>query len=376
MRAESSQPEPRLWTAPFVGVMAVNGLTSLNFLLLMTFMTGYAVERFGVGEAQAGLAASSFVIGALVTRVFVGKYTDIFGRKRMLVLSAVVLLAGSLGYFVADSYAVLVVVRLVQGAAFGAVNNVTNTVAMALMPKDRKGEGTGWFTLSLTIGQALGPALGLWLVANGSINAVFLTGVGLCAAVALISAALPVKQPKISAAERAELTSWRFDRILEPKALPMGLMAFLLIFPYSGILTFMSGYAAEVGLTAYSSLCFIVYAVTLAVSRPLVGALLDRFSDNAIVVPAFIPYLLGVALLALDLGVAGYFGAAICLAVGYGSLTSLMQTIAVRETPARREPRWGFRRSLSAWTRGWGSVRSCSGSSSASGSRSPNCLAS
>lgn len=316
--------------------MAVNGLTSLNFLLLMTFMTGYAVDQFGVGEAQAGFAAGSFVIGALVARVFVGKYTDIFGRKRMLLLAALVLVAGSVGYFVASSYVLLLVVRVVQGAAFGAVNNVVNTIAMGLMPDSRRGEGTGWFTLSLTVGQALGPALGLWLVSIGSVNVVFLLGVALCVVIAVISVFLPVTTPIVSAAERAELTSWRIDRILEPKALPMGLMSFLLIFPYSGILTFMTGYAEEVGLLPFASFYFIVYAISLAVSRPLSGALLDRYSDNAIVIPVFVPYLLGVVLLAVNLGPIGYFGAAVLLAFGYGSLTSLMQTIAVRETPAPR----------------------------------------
>lgn len=316
--------------------MGVNGLTSINFLLLMSFMTVYAVDRFGVGEAQAGLAASVFVIGALLARVVVGKYTDVIGRKRMLIIGSLLLLAGAVSYFVADSFILLMVVRIVQGAAFGTVNNVVNTIAMGMIPPLRRGEGTGWFTLSLTVGQALGPALGIWLVATASANSVFALGTAISAAIALISVFLPVREPGISAADRSELTSWRFDRILESKALPMGLMSFLLMFPYSGILTFMTGYAEEVDVLEYAGLFFVVYAIALAVSRPLAGMLLDRFSDNSIVVPVFIPYLLGVVLLAMNLGPMGYFSAAVLLAFGYGSLTSLMQAIAVRETPTPR----------------------------------------
>lgn len=336
MPAENPAPAERLWSGAFLAAMAINGLTALNFLLLMTFMTGYAVDRFGVGEAAAGFAAGSFVIGALVSRVFVGKYTDVIGRKRMLVLAAAVLVAGAVGYFAAGNYVLLVVVRLVQGAAFGAVNNVVNTIAMGLIPAARKGEGTGWFTLSLTVGQSLGPALGIWLVAAGNTNAVFWVGIGICLAIALIALLIPVSTPTLSVSERAQLTSWRVDRILEPKALPMGLMSFMLIIPYSGILTFMTGYATEVGVLEFASIYFVVYAVSLAISRPLVGSLLDRFSDNAIVIPVFIPYLLGVVLLAVNLGPVGYLGAAVSLAFGFGSLTSLMQTIAVRETPTPR----------------------------------------
>lgn len=336
MRAEDTGPNERLWTPPFLGVMVLNGVSAVNFLLLMTFMTGYAVDQFGVGQGQAGFAAGSFVIGALLARVFVGKYTDVVGRKRMLVLASLLMVGGSIGYFVAGSFVLLIVVRVVQGAAFGAVNNVVNTVAMSMMPSARRGEGTGWFTLSLTVGQALGPALGLWLVSVGSVNAVFLTGTVLCLVVAAIALFIPVTEPVLSASDRATLTSWRFSRILEPRALPMGLMSFLLVFPYSAILTFMTAYATEVGALEFASLYFIVYAISLAVSRPLVGSLLDRFSDNAIVIPVFIPYLLGVLLLALSVGPIGYIAAAVSLAFGYGSLTSLMQTIAVRETPASR----------------------------------------
>lgn len=336
MTAAGSEPGERLWTAPFLALMVLNGFTTLNFLLLMTVMAGYAVERFGVGEAQAGFAAGSFVIGALLARVVVGKYTDIVGRKRMLILASLLMVASSAAYFVAGSFAALVLVRLVQGAAFGAVNNVINTIAMSMMPQARRGEGTGWFTLSLTVGQALGPALGLWIVSVGTVDTVFLVGVVLCVSIAVIGACIRTNEPTLSASDRAELTSWRLERILEPRALPMGLMSFLQIIPYSGILTFMTGYATEVGLLELASLYFVVYAIALAVSRPLMGSLLDRFSDNAIVVPVFIPYLLGVAILAVDFGAIGYFAAAILLAFGYGSLTSLMQAIAVRETPAPR----------------------------------------
>ncbi|MGO1544143.1 MAG: MFS transporter [Gulosibacter sp.] len=336
MQVSQETPQPRLWTGPFIGVMVVNAAIALNFLLLMTYMTGYAVNRFGVGEAEAGLAAGVFVFGALIARVFVGKYTDVIGRKRMLVISVSILLLGSIGYFFANHFVLLLVVRIMQGAAFGSVSNLVNTMAMSMIPASRRGEGTGWFTLSLTLGQALGPALGLWLVTAGDHNAVFAFGVGLSLIAALVSFLLPTQEVTVSETQQIHLRSWRLDRILEPNALPMGLLALLLALPYSGILTFMNGYATEVGLLEFASVFFIVYAVSLAVSRPIGGSLLDRYSDNAVVLPAFVPYLLALLLLALDLGVIGFFASAVLIAFGYGLLISLLQSIAVRDTPTPR----------------------------------------
>lgn len=326
----------RLWTPPFAGVMVLNGVTMLNFLFLMSSMTGYAVSAFGAGETQAGLAAGTFVLGALLARVFVGKFTDLVGRRQMLVIAAAIMLLGSFGYFLASAFPLLVLVRAVQGAAFGAVSNVASTVSMSMIPVSRRGEGVGWFTLSVTISQAIGPALGLWLMSYGDYRILFGVGAGLCCVAAVLALLLPIEEIALSAGDRAALRSWRLDRILEPRALAMGCLALLVVLPWSGILTFMNGYAEEAGLLPFASAFFLVYAAGLAVARPIAGRLLDRLSDNAVILPALLAHVLALVLFALELGPAGFFASAVLLAFGYGSLVPLWQAIAVRRTPAAR----------------------------------------
>jgi len=49
---------------------------NLTFLLLMTNLAIYAAEEFNASQSKAGLASSIFIIGALVFRLFTGKYIE------------------------------------------------------------------------------------------------------------------------------------------------------------------------------------------------------------------------------------------------------------------------------------------------------------
>ena len=58
----------RIWTRTFVLATVVNFLVSLVFFMLMVTMATYAGERFSASDSVAGLAASIFIVGALVVR--------------------------------------------------------------------------------------------------------------------------------------------------------------------------------------------------------------------------------------------------------------------------------------------------------------------
>src|SRR5690625_4922182 len=80
-------PQQRLFTRDYLlGFVVLLG-AYIVFIALMTFMALYAADRFGANDTAAGFAASSFVIGAGLVRLVIGKYLDFIGRKRTLVLA-------------------------------------------------------------------------------------------------------------------------------------------------------------------------------------------------------------------------------------------------------------------------------------------------
>ena len=66
----------KLWTRDFVFGTAVNFLIMVNYYGLMVVVADYAMKTYDAPAATAGLAASIFVIGALIARLFSGRIMD------------------------------------------------------------------------------------------------------------------------------------------------------------------------------------------------------------------------------------------------------------------------------------------------------------
>lgn len=117
--------EARLWTKEYVIIGLVNFLTAMNFYLLMIIVSEYAMNRFDSTPGEAGFAVSIFIIGALIARLFTGKWIVRIGYKQMLSVGVVACLVMTLFYFRINSVIILLLVRFFHGAAFG----ITTTAA-------------------------------------------------------------------------------------------------------------------------------------------------------------------------------------------------------------------------------------------------------
>lgn len=153
--------QQKLWTKDFLLFFGSSFFIGLNFYLLMTTMALYAMQQFAASEGLAGLASSIFVIGALIARLVVGGIVEKFGRKKLLYSGLVLFMIATFLYFFSSSIIVLFIVRLINGIAFGIAHTAMNTTVMDSLPKDRRGEGTGYFSLSSTGATAIGPFIGI-----------------------------------------------------------------------------------------------------------------------------------------------------------------------------------------------------------------------
>ena len=155
--------DQRLWTRTFIIGIVVNLFMATVFYLLMTTMAMYAVDRFAVSETGAGLASSSFIIGAVVGRLLAGKFLDMVGRRRMLVASMAVFVLAGAAYIPIEGFALLICLRLVHGFAFGMGNTSLVASIQSVIPPWRRAEGNGYFGTATTLATAVGPLLGVWL---------------------------------------------------------------------------------------------------------------------------------------------------------------------------------------------------------------------
>ena len=329
----------RIWTRDLVFAWIVNFFLAFVFYMLMTTMALYAVDRFGASDTLGGLASSVFVIGATVARLFAGNLVDLVGRRRMLTIALVVFLVAALSYLPIDgieSVGLLLVVRAIHGAAFAVGNTAVMTMAQSIIPRSRRAEGTGYFTLSMTLATAIGPSLALALVHGPGYTWLFTT-TAVAAVLAMVAALFlraPDKMP--SPEQRARLRRFHPRDMLHPDVIPVASFMFVLAIGYSGVLTFLNSYADERGLATGASLFFLAYAITLFAARLIMGPLQDRRGDNLVVYISIAAFAVSLATLGLATTNVVLVLAGALMGLGFGTLMSALQSIAVSRVPMPR----------------------------------------
>ena len=129
--------------------------------------------------------------------------------------------------------------------------------------------------------------------------------------------------------------SWA-ERFIEAPVLPISLVAGLIFFGYSALLTFLTPYASELGLSRAASVFFVAYALSMFITRPFTGVAFDRYGPHPVMVPAFIAYCAGMVVVAFMANDWALLGGAMILGFGVGTIQSCGLAMAVRETPDDR----------------------------------------
>lgn len=317
--------------------MISNFFIALTFYTLLTTMASYAIEQFRASESNAGLASSIFVLAAVFSRLLAGKYLELIRRKRMLYGSLALFLTASVLYLPTHHLILLLVVRFLHGIAFGSATTAIMTVVMSRLPDSRRGEGTGYFSLSSTLATAIGPFLGLFISQHADYSAIFIACSVFSALSIVIMIFTDIPEIILTSEQRRQLMSgFRPADYFEKNALPISVIMIWMGVAYSGIVAFINTYAAEIGLTETASYFFVVYAVVLFLSRPLTGKLLDAKGDNIVIYPALVLFAASLLLLSAAHSSFTLLLAGALAALGFGTIMSAGQAIAIKLTPKHR----------------------------------------
>ncbi|CCI58774.1 MAG: MFS transporter [Staphylococcus equorum] len=325
-----------IWTKSFNINFITNFLIYLCMYLLIVIIASYAKSEYNVSDSTAGLVTGLFIIGSLIGRFVTGKYVNKVGPKRILLIGLVFLLITQLLYFIEGSITLLMFTRLINGIATGITTTATGTIAAYVTPNDRKSEGISLFSLSLVIGAAIGPFLGLLLINTFPIKMLFLICL-VCGVVSLLISFFVNLQFKLDTTDTTtqKTTSKKFNinNYIAKEAIPVAIIMLISGLTYSSILTFLQFFAQEINLVTISSYFFIFYAIASLITRPIAGRLMDQKNENVIAYPAFVFLILTFVTLSITnngwlLILAGLF-----LGAGYGNISSCMQAIAIKVSP-------------------------------------------
>ncbi|PID96248.1 MAG: hypothetical protein CSA84_05385 [Actinomycetales bacterium] len=338
MTAAGPRVRPPLWTRSFVLLTLANLGVFVTFYMLAATLAGYAVIAYGASPSEAGLVSSIFFIGGTIGRFVVGRALARLGSRVVVLGSTAWLLATCLLYLLPSTLTSMLVIRVLHGIGFGFAATALASTVMGAVPATRRGEGSGWFTAGMAVATGLAPAVGLWLLRTplGQSGVFMVTAA--CAAVAVLTPLLVrrdlpgrIRRGTDDPPHESGLAS-----LLEWRTMPIGLAVGFCAFPFSTILAFLNPYAVEHGLTDAAAFYFLAYAVVIVVSRPVAGLVQDRYGDDIVTVPVMLSLAAGTVLTAVAPNGTVLVLAGGLLGLGYGTLTSVGQAIAVGRAGAAR----------------------------------------
>lgn len=331
--------KPQLWTRDFISIAITNFLVFTTFYYLLVTLPIYSLHELHGAESEAGLITTVFLIAAILTRPLAGKWIQKSGKYIVFISSLLVLSAASILYFIPQSIIGLLILRFFHGIGFGMATTATGAIVADLIPESRKGEGMGYYGLTLNLGMAIGPFLGLTVMQQAGTHLMFIIN-ALCSLFALV-AGLFVKLPKktiMSEQTTERKTGMKIGEYLERSAIPVSLVSAFFALIYSGIISFVSIFAKEHGLVEASSYFFVVYAVILLVSRPFTGTWFDAYGANTIIYPAILCFAVGTFLLSISNTSLLFLSAAALIGLGWGTTFPSLQTIAIQVAPPKKRP--------------------------------------
>lgn len=320
----------KIWTRDFVLICLANFSVFLGFQMTLPTLPLF-VKELGGSDQSIGIIVGIFTFSALLLRPYAGKALETRGR-RFVFLTGLIIFVLSLGVFgFITSIALLIFIRIIQGVGWGFSNTATGTIATDLVPKERRGEGLGYFGLSGNIALAFGPSLGLTLAGVMSFKSLYL----ICAACGLTAFLLSTKiRYKKVEAMPEKSTTVKFD-IFEKTAVKPSVLLFLITVTFGGIASFLPLYAAEKGIAGIEGY-FLVYALFLMISRTFAGQIYDKKGHEYVFLPGAVLIFTAMLLLSWLPNIWVMLFAAMLYGLGFGSVQPTLQAWAMNSASEYR----------------------------------------
>ncbi len=328
----------KLWTTTFVVNMLLNFIFYLVFYLPTVVIGTMAMERYHASASIAGILSGIFIVGGFIARLWAGNNMKRLGAKKLLYIGTLIYFLLTFAYFFVHSVVLLLILRLVHGLGFGIAATASGTLAGAIVPSSRRGEGIGYYALSVTLSSAVGPFLSIFLYrTSGFYSLIWLSALLLfIALVGIFFIHVEKTTDSSNSVDNKVHKKFAWSNYFEKEALPISLIAFLIGISYSSILSFMDAYARNIHLSEAASFFFLVYAITVLLSRPITGRVFDGFGDNFVMYPTYLFFALGLLLIGFAHSGWMLLLAAIFIGLGYGSFSPFGQAIAIRNSEAHR----------------------------------------
>ncbi|GHT93773.1 MFS transporter [Betaproteobacteria bacterium] len=316
-------PRPKLWSASYINVCIANFLMACSFNLLMPTIPLYITEQLGVAQSDTGIVLASYTLALLVVRPFSGYLVDLYARKKVLLISFIIFVLVFFGYFWATTVAVLVLVRVLHGAAWGVTSVATNTLAIDLVPSERRAEGISLAGTFMNLAMAIGPVIAIHVYHTQGFHTLIFCAIGM--GVLGITAVAFIKSPPRQPVIRRRLS---LDRFFLFSAWPVFLNQLFPCFAWGSVMAYVAQYGKTMGIFNVG-IFFLFFAVGIMASRAFAGRLVDRGYVHAVNIVAMLIVAVFLFAFAFMQDIYTFCSAGLCIGLGFGSMLPAMQILYI-----------------------------------------------
>ncbi|MDX3244467.1 MFS transporter [Streptomyces sp. ME18-1-4] len=242
-----------------VAVLAFGGIVVSLMQTLVIPIVPELPKLLDAPASDTAWAVTATLLAAAVATPVMGRLGDMYGKRRMLLVSLLMLIAGSVTAALSDGLTPMIVGRALQGLASGVIP-LGISIMRDELPAERLGSATALMSASLGIGGALGLPAAALIADHFDWHMLFWTSAAL-GAVALLLVPLIVPESKVR-------TGGRFDLV---GALGMAAGLICLLLAISKGADWGWGSATTLGLFGAAVVVLLLWGVfELRVKQPLV----------------------------------------------------------------------------------------------------------
>ncbi len=154
--ATGAPPSPRSLSVYFIAAVASIGG------LLFGYDTGvisgallFLKQSFALNATTQEIAVSAVLVGAIIGAIIAGRINDALGRKKTLLLLAVIFTAGALLTAISPNLVFFLVCRIIVGLGIGAAASVVPVYIAEIAPSRLRGTLVTFNQLAVTVGIAI-----------------------------------------------------------------------------------------------------------------------------------------------------------------------------------------------------------------------------
>lgn len=291
-------------------------------MLSAPIIVGYTEALGGKGMLM-GLIGGTMSMAAFICRPFIGNLADRILKYKLVLIGSLLLLAGSIGYFVSPVPELLMAARIVDGIGYACCSIGFSSWLASVVSPSKLGSAMGMYGTVQAIGMAIAPPIGIFVADTFGYRFSFVV-TAVCALLTAIIINFVNNRGIPAVKEKKKI------EILEKNVIPIAFIVMFFTIPYYATQSFLLTYVNTAGIDVDVKWYFTVYAIFLVLLRTGLGRFFNVVPYRKFLFICLISSVFMILCLTFMKSNLVLFAGALFMAGSYGVMCSVSQSAAMK----------------------------------------------